>query len=120
MAAHMEKSSKSKSQFSTRPVAINTDSGSLVDSVGFDLIGSDLGKDLESSLQIALTGGAIFINGNDPVSIFRRALSASIREIESHPRGRLFQEFLLKGSYEDVGEIPRELVNQRLGLSTQN
>ncbi|MBI9084163.1 MAG: hypothetical protein JEZ11_11240 [Desulfobacterales bacterium] len=89
-------------------------SGSLVDSAGFDLVDSDLGTDIESSLQFTLTGGAVFSNGTTPLSIFRQALSASIRDIESHPRGRLFQEFLLKGPYEDVGEIPKELVGQRL------
>ncbi|NQT12275.1 MAG: hypothetical protein HQ582_05985, partial [Planctomycetes bacterium] len=90
------------------------DSGSLVDSVGFDLIGSDLGRDVESALQVALVGGAVFPNGTDPLSIFRQALSASIRDIESHPRGRLFQEFLRKGPYDGGGEIPVELVDQRL------
>jgi len=90
------------------------DSGSLVDSVGFDVIGSDLGEDVESALQVALAGGAVFPNGTDPLSIFRQALSASIRDIESHPRGRLFQEFLRKGPYDGGGEIPAELVDQRL------
>ena len=87
---------------------------SLADSVGFDLIGSALGNDVESALQIALTGRAVFVNGTDPLFIFRQSLAASIREIETHPRGRLFQEFLLKGPYEDIGEIPAELIGQRL------
>jgi hypothetical protein len=52
--------------------------------------------------------------GPIPLFIFRRALAASIRDIESHPRGRLFQEFLLKGPYEDIGEIPARLAGQRL------
>lgn len=87
---------------------------SLADSVGFDLIASDLGNAVESALQVALTGRAVFANGTDPLFIFRQSLAASIREIETHPRGRLFQEFLLKGPYEDIGEIPAELVGQRL------
>ena len=33
---------------------------------------------------------------------------------QSHPRGKLFQEILLKGPYEDIGEIPTTLVGQRL------
>jgi hypothetical protein len=90
------------------------DSGPLVDTVGFELLGSSLGKEVESALQTALSGGAVFANGHDALAIFRRALATSIRNIESHPRGRLFQEFLLKGPYEDIGEIPTDLVAQRL------
>lgn len=88
-------------------------SRSLADYVGFDLIASDLGNAVESALQVALSGGAVFANGHDALVIFRQTLAASIRNIESHPRGRLFQEFLLKGPYEDIGEIPAELVGQR-------
>ena len=90
------------------------DTKSLVGSVGFDLIGSDLGAAVESALHGALTDGAVFANGTNPLFIFRQALTGSIREIETHPRGRLFQEFLLKGPYEDTGEIPGESVERRL------
>lgn len=91
-----------------------SDPGPLADTVGFELIGSGLGRDVESALQAALSGGAVFANGHDALSIFRRALAAAIRNIDSHPRGRLFQEFLLKGPYEDAGEIPTALVDQCL------
>lgn len=87
---------------------------SLADSVGFDLLASDLGSAVESALQIALTGHAVFASGTDPLFIFRQSLAASIREIETHPLGGLFQDFLLKGPYEDIGEIPAELLGQRL------
>ncbi len=97
-----------------RSTTMICESGSLVETVGFELLGSDLGKEVECALQAALAGGAVFPNRTDPLFIFRRALAASIRDIESHPRGRLFQEFLLKGPYEDAGEIPTELVGQRL------
>jgi hypothetical protein len=89
-------------------------SESLADTVDFALLGSSLGKDVESSLQAALSGGAVFSNMHDALFIFRQALTASIRDIESHPRGKLFQQFLLKGPYDDVGEIPTTLVGQRL------
>ena len=91
-----------------------SDAESLADTVGFELVGSDLGGDVESSLSAALAGGAIFPEGTDPLVIFRKTLASSITDIETHPRGRLFQEFLLKGPYEDSGEIPTELVKQRL------
>jgi len=86
----------------------------LVNTVGFELVGSELGCDIESALNAALIGGAIFEEGDDPIVIFRKALASSIVEIETHPRGRLFQQFLLKGPYEDSGEIPAKLTNQRL------
>ena len=91
-----------------------SDSKSLVDTIGFELLGSDLSRDIESALKVALKGGAVFANEPDPLTIFRQSLAASIREIETHPRGKLFQEFLVKGPYEDNGEIPAELVAQRL------
>ena len=90
------------------------DSGRLADTVGFELLGPAMGKDVESALQTALSGGALFASGHDAIVIFRQALAASIRNIELHPRGRLFQEFLLKGPYEDIGGIPTALVGQRL------
>ncbi|MCG7871009.1 MAG: hypothetical protein JAZ11_02775 [Candidatus Thiodiazotropha lotti] len=87
---------------------------SLANTVGFELLGSDLGNDVEIALKAALEGGAVFPDGSDPLVIFQKNLASSITDIETHPRGKLFQEFLLKGPYEDSGEIPAELVNQRL------
>ena len=86
----------------------------LTDDVGFDLLGKSLGEDIHSAIQTALAGGAVFLNASDPLSIFRSTLAASIRDIETHPRGRLFQEFLWKGPYEGDGEIPQELIGKRL------
>ena len=91
-----------------------SDTQSLANTVGFELLGSDLGCDVESALKSALEGGAVFQDGTDPLVIFRKALASSITDIETHPWGRLFQEFLLKGPYEDSGKIPAELVEKRL------
>ncbi len=77
-------------------------------------MGPGLAKDVESALQAALRGGAVFPDAREPLAIFRQSLTASIRDIESHPRGRRFQEFLLKGPFEDVGQIPTDLVAHRL------
>lgn len=93
---------------------MSTDAESLVNTVGFELLGAGLGKDVEAALQDALAGGAVFSNGTDPLAIFRQTLAISVRNIESHPRGRLFQKFLLEGPYENTGQIPRELVGRRL------
>ena len=110
----MEDRPRCESRVCAPPASMISDSGPLAETVGFELLGSGLGKDVKSALQVALSVGAVFANGHDALVIFRQALAASIRNIESHPRGRLFQEFLLKGPYEDVGEIPMALVGQRL------
>lgn len=89
-------------------------SGSLAQTIGFELLGPELGRDVKAALESALSGRVIFTPGLDAIGVFRQALAASIREIESHPRGRLFQEFLLKGPYEDAGKIPPELIGRRL------
>lgn len=87
---------------------------SLAETVGFELLGPDLGEDLEFRLKTALEKGTVFQGGGNPLSIFRTALRASIREIETHERGRLFQRFLRFGPYEGEGDIPAELSDQRL------
>jgi hypothetical protein len=86
----------------------------LAETVDFSILGHDLGKDVEATLNSALRDGAIFDEACDSLVIFRKALNASIRSIELHPRGRLFQDFLSKGPYENVGEIPEEIIGQRL------
>jgi len=86
----------------------------LAASAGFELLGEGLGADVESALRTALAGGAVFPTTADPLAIFRESLAASIRSIESHPRGRLFQDFLSKGPYEREGEIPAALRGERL------
>jgi len=85
----------------------------LVDTVGFELLGGGLSKDVESALRTALAAKAVFPKeSTTPIAIFRQALADSIRNIESHPRGELFQQFLLEGPYEGVGEIPTELIDK--------
>jgi hypothetical protein len=86
----------------------------LTTKTGFDLLGAELGIDVAAALQSALAGGAVFARSNDPLGIFRTALSNSIRNIESHPRGKLFQDFLAKGPYELSGAIPPDLIDKRL------
>jgi hypothetical protein len=91
-----------------------SDAAVLVNSADFNLLGPNLGRDVKAAIELALLRGAVFPEERDALTIFREALSTSIRDIESHPRGRLFQEFLLKGPYENVGEIPRNIVKKRL------
>ena len=67
--------------------------------------------------MIHLSGGAIFNEGSSPLAIFRKILASSIVDIETHPRGRLFQRFLVKGPYGKDGEIPKELADKYLSDS---
>jgi len=87
---------------------------SLADSVGFDLLGTQLGWDLELALKAALEAGAVFPVGTDPMSIFRSTLQASICDIEADKRGLLFQRFLRDGPYEGEGDSPLDLYDKRL------
>lgn len=105
----MDETASSPAGASASPISM-----SLVDTVGFDLVGFELGQDIEFAVQMALHNGAVFPSASDPLLIFREAVAASIRDIESHPRGKIFQKFLLKGPYEAGGEIPTELVRERL------
>ncbi|MEE9402255.1 MAG: hypothetical protein V3V47_03555 [Desulfobacteria bacterium] len=86
----------------------------LADTVGFEILGKALGKDVEVSLGKAIAAGAVFPAGSDPLSVFREALSESIRTIETNERNILFQRFLRDGPYEDSGKIPPKMVSKRL------
>jgi len=90
---------------------------SFVETVGFDIVCSDLGRDIESSLKDSLSDGVIFNEGSSPLVIFRKILTSSIVDIEAHPRGRLFQKFLAKGPYEKSGKIPKKFIDKRLSDS---
>lgn len=93
-------------------MSIHTDR--LADTVGFEILGKALGKDVEVSLGKAITAGAVFPAVSDPVSVFREALSESIRTIETNKRNILFQRFLRDGPYEDSGTIPPKMASRRL------
>lgn len=87
---------------------------SLAASVGFDLLGAQLGGDVERAVGASLGAGAVFPCDGNALAIFRKTLAASIRDIEEDYRGRLFQRFLRDGPYEEVGPIPPELKGKRL------
>lgn len=86
----------------------------LSGTVGFELLGDGLAGEVESALQVALQGNAVFACGEDPLTIFRHALAASIRNIESHPRGKLFQTLLLNGPSVSAEDITGSLAKQLL------
>ncbi len=81
---------------------------------GFEILDKQLGRDVKASIQTALAEGAVFKGVSKPISIFHQALETAICDIESHPRGDLFQEFLRKGPYENTGAIPSNLYKHRL------
>ncbi len=93
-------------------MSIHTDR--LVDTVGFEILGEALGEDVEVSLRKALASGAVFPAASDPLSVFGESLAESIHTIETNERSILFQRFLRDGPYEDSGEIPPEMVSERL------
>ena len=86
----------------------------LAASVGFDLLGEQLGGDVERAVGAALGAGAVFSGGGNALAVFRRTLALSIRDIVKDERGRLFQRFLRDGPYEEAGPIPPELKGKRL------
>ena len=93
---------------------MSNDARALAASVGLGLLGPSLGRDVGSALRAALSGGAVFADGHDALSVFRSALAVSIRDIESHPRGKLLRKFLARGPYERSGAVPKSCVNQYL------
>ena len=54
------------SRFCPPPEGVILDSGPLTEAAGFALLGSDLGEDVESAIQDALSGGAVFPEGDKP------------------------------------------------------
>lgn len=90
------------------------DGSLLAEEAEFSLIGEALGRDVSAAVRVALASGAVFPNGRDPLAVFRATVADSIRDIETHPRGRLFREFLMKGPYVDSGPIPRRLRGEHL------
>lgn len=87
---------------------------SAVGQVGFDMLGAELARDIESSLQIALEAGAVFPCASTPLAVFRQWLTTAIRDIHDDRRGQLFQRFLEDGPYESDGKIPSKLQDRRL------
>lgn len=46
----------------------------LAGTVGFELLGEGLGRDMKSALKTALAGGAVFHGGRQPLALFRNAV----------------------------------------------
>lgn len=86
----------------------------IVRTVGFNILGHALGRDVRDAIAEALKAGARFGGRARPLTVFRSALAESIRDVSSHPRGTLLQRFLRDGPYEGEGQIPAELEGQRL------
>lgn len=61
-----------------------------------------------------LDAGVVFHRSMSILEVLRDSIRASIRDIETHARGRLLQRFLKEGPYESDGTIPPELIERRL------
>lgn len=66
----------------------------LADSLDATVFDCPMGRDVESSLASALEAGVAFADGDTPFLLFRAAVTEAVREIESHPRGRLLQRLV--------------------------
>ncbi len=86
----------------------------LSKSADFDLLDEPLADAVRASLDEALSAGVVFDDGETPLEVFRSAMAASIRDIQTHPRGDLLQRFVIQGPYEYEGDIPTDLAGQRL------
>jgi len=82
--------------------------------VGFDLVGGELGRDLRAALRSALDQGAVFRGASTPLTIFRQSVQEAIGDIHKDGRAELFLRFLKEGPYEREGEIAPEMVGKRL------
>jgi hypothetical protein len=96
------------------PLPAVNDGRSLAKTASFYFLGRELGRSVRRSLEAAIRAGAVLAHTGGPLSMFRDALAAAIRDIESHPRGRLFQRFLSIGPFERPGRVPARLRRQRL------
>ena len=85
----------------------------LANTVGFDILGSVLGRDVRDSITESLKAGAQFA-ARRPLSVFRSALAESIRDVSLPPHGLRLQRFLKDGPYEKTGRIPAKFRGQRL------
>ncbi len=72
-------------------VTMASDAKSPTETIGFELIGPDLGRDVESALSSALMEGAVFPEGADPLGSFRKTLAASIADIETTQEAGCFK-----------------------------
>ncbi|MFA6440493.1 MAG: hypothetical protein WCX28_14395 [Bacteriovoracaceae bacterium] len=89
----------------------------LSQSVDFSSIGDELGEDLEKSLACGLKHDAVFLEGKNPLAIFRTAIANAIGNIQNDGRANLFVRLLKLGPYEEgIAEIPPELVGTRLTI----
>ena len=80
-------------------------SSSLIQSADLGLLEPLLATDLARALTAAIECGSV-LGARSVDAAFRRAVGAAIRDIETDPRGELFQRFLTKGPYWSAGSIP--------------
>jgi hypothetical protein len=86
----------------------------LADIIDFGILGPELALDVERSVARGLEAGSVFDRSANALEVLRDTVSASIRDIETHPRGQLLQRFLREGPYERDGPIPPEARTTRL------
>jgi hypothetical protein len=80
---------------------------SIAETVDFDFLGDELGRDLNEALEHALLAGAVFPKADQPLALFRLAVAEAIGQIAGDDRWDLFQRFLKYGP-QDVEDTVRK------------
>jgi hypothetical protein len=80
---------------------------SLDEAVSFDVLGEELGHDVNEALGLALQAGAVFPNADQPLALFRQAIDDAIGQIAGDTRWNLFQRFLKHGPQDVEETVPK-------------
>ncbi len=86
----------------------------IANSLDNGVFADPMGRDIHASLDAALRAGVVFASGNDPLTLFRSAVSRAVRDIESHERGKLLQRLLRDGPCDPDETFSPELAERRL------
>lgn len=79
----------------------------LAEIVDFDLIGQELGDALYAALCDALRANAVFQNPENPVGLFREAITTAIGRITENEHWDHFQRFLRHGPKDVEDPLPK-------------
>lgn len=67
------------SRMKSKGLGIVSGTDALASTVGFDRLGEELGRDVESALSTALAGGAVFHNASDPLAVFQASAAPPVQ-----------------------------------------
>jgi hypothetical protein len=79
----------------------------LAETVSFDLLGEELGHDVNTALRTALCAGAVFPRDGSPLAHFRQAIADATVQISVDRRWDLFKRFLKYGPQDVEDTVPK-------------